>query len=133
MTEPSAIAIYKWLVATINHIGIKTYSASQSVPRHLPVCRVQLLTGNPTLQYHNAREYSYSFQIDVIDAQNKLTRSLTTAYQIISLCRQAAVPGYAVSINGEPSLTSMVDTSTSQTLNRQIIRVNYNVIEDAVY
>lgn len=133
MTEPPAIAIYKWLVEAINNIGIKTYSASQSVPQYLPVCRVQLLTSNPTLQYRNAREYSYSFQIDVIDAQNKLTRSLTNAYQIIGLCRKAAVPGYVVGINGEPGLTSMVDTSTSQTLNRQIIRVNYNVIEDTVY
>ena len=133
MTQPPFVAIYDWLVGAIKGLGMDAYSASQEVPKHLPVCRVQLLNGDPTQQYHNAREYSYSFQIDVIDAQNKLVQSLSNAYKVIALCRQIRVKGYAVVLNGDPSLSSMVDTSTSQTLNRQIIRVNYNVIEDTAY
>lgn len=133
MNEPPFVAIYEWLADSINAMNIDTFSASQEVPKKMPVCRVQMLNSDATNQFHNAREYNYTFQIDVVDAQNKLVRSLTNAYRIMQLCRQADVSGYAVGLSGEPSLSSMVDTSTNQILNRQIIRVNFVVIEDTAF
>lgn len=133
MTEPPFVAIYERLVEQIRQLGVKTFSASQDVPKGMPVCRVQLLNGDSTNIFSNARQYAYSFQIDVVDAQNKLTRSLTNAYKIMQLCRTLGVDGYAVQLANDPSLSSMVDSSTNQILNRQIIRVNFNVIEDTAF
>lgn len=132
MTEPPFVAIYSNLVNAINELEIKTFSASQDVPKRMPVCRVQLLNNNSTNQFSNARQYTYSFQIDVVDAQNKLQRSLVNAYKIMRLCRQVSINGYAVE-HDEPQLTSMVDSSTDQILNRQIIRINYSVIEATAF
>lgn len=130
--EPPFVAIYSKLVENINKLGIKTFSASQDVPKTMPVCRVQLLNNNSTNQFTNARQYSYTFQIDVIDAQNALQRSLANAYKIMQLCRQVSIEGYSVG-HDEPSLTSMVDSSTNKILNRQIIRINYSVIETTAF
>lgn len=133
MGNPPFVAIYEWLVESIKVMGIDTFSASQDVPKKMPVCRVQMLNSDSTNQFSNARQYSYAFQIDVVDAQNALVRSLTNAYKIMQLCRQIDVSGYAVGLSGEPSLSSMVDTSTNQVLNRQIIRASFVVIEDTAF
>ncbi|HJF54386.1 MAG TPA: hypothetical protein K8W06_04470 [Limosilactobacillus coleohominis] len=130
--EPSFVKIYWWLSENIEKIGIPTFSASQDVPKKMPVCRVQFLNGSSTDQFKNATEYSYPFQIDVVDAQDKLVRSLTNAYKIMQLCQQISIDGYSVGLVGKPQLSSMVDSSTNQILNRQIIRVTYNVIENTV-
>lgn len=132
MTEPPFVKIYEYLIEQINQLGIRTFSASQDVPKGMPVCRVQLLNTDSTNQFTNARQYSYSFQIDVVDAQNYLQRSLTNAYKIMQVCRQVRITGYAVG-HDEPSLASMVDSSTNQILNRQIIRINYNAIETTAF
>lgn len=132
MKEPPFVAIYLRLVESINELGIVTFSASQDVRKKMPICRVQLLSNNSTNQFSNARQYTYTFQIDVVDDQNNLQRSLTNAYNIMQLCRKVSVEGYAVG-HGEPSLTSMVDSSTNQILNRQIIRINYNAIETTAF
>lgn len=132
MKEPPFVAIYLRLVESINELGIVTFSASQDVRKKMPICRVQLLSNNSTNQFSNARQYAYSFQIDVLDSQNKLQRSLTNAYKIMQLCREIRISGYAVG-HDEPVLTSMVDSSTNQILNRQIIRINYSVIEATAF
>lgn len=132
MKEPPFVAIYLRLVESINELGIVTFSASQDVRKKMPICRVQLLSNNSTNQFSNARQYAYSFQIDVLDSQNKLQRSLTNAYKIMQLCREIRINGYAVG-HDEPVLTSMVDSSTNQILNRQIIRINYSVIEATAF
>lgn len=132
MKEPPFVAIYLRLVESINELGIATFSASQDVRKKMPICRVQLLSNNSTNQFSNARQYAYSFQIDVLDSQNKLQRSLTNAYKIMQLCREIRINGYAVG-HDEPVLTSMVDSSTNQILNRQIIRINYSVIEATAF
>ena len=133
MEQPPFTAIYDWLAENIQKLGIDTFSASQKVPKELPVCRIQLISGDSTNQFRNARQYSYTFQIDVVDAQNKLRRSLVNSYRIIRLCRQISLGGYSVGLIGEPSLSSMVDSSTDRILNRQIIRVSYSVIEDTAF
>lgn len=124
--------IYEALITGIDKLGIDTFSASQDVPRKLPVARIQLLTGDSTNAYQNAREYSYPFQIDVVTGQNELANGLQLAYEVMQLCRVLRIDGYAIGAS-EPSLSSMVDTSTNRVLNRQIIRVSYRVIEDTAF
>ena len=132
MKQPPFVSIYVWLIENIEKLGIATFSASQDVPKQMPACRVQMIASNATNTFGNALQYSYTFQIDVVDAQNKLQRSLTNAYEIMQLCREVSVEGYTVG-HDEPSLTPMVDSSTNQILNRQIIRINYNAIETTAF
>lgn len=131
---PPSVALYYAIVEAINKAGVTTYSASQDVKNmELPICRVQLLTSNSTNQFVNARQYEHTFQLDVITAQDGLEEGLTIAYKIMHKLRQIGVKGFLVDMNGEPSLTSMVDSSTNRILNRQIIRVNYDIIEDTAF
>ena len=132
MDQPPFVAIYVWLVENIEKLGIATFSASQDVPKEMPVCRVQMIANSAVTTFSNARKYTYTFQIDVVDAQDKLQRSLTNAYKIMQLCREVSIDGYNVGYD-EPSLTPMVDSSTNQILNRQIIRINYNAIETTAF
>lgn len=128
------VEIYTKLVQLIEQeTGVPVYSASQDIPKQMPVCRVQLLTGDSTNQFANARQYQYPFQIDVVDDQHHLVRSLSNAYKVMELCRRATVNDFTVQLLNEPSLSSMVDTSTNQVLNRQVIRVTYTVIEDTAF
>lgn len=128
---PPSVALYSAIVKAINGLGIDTYSASQDIEKKsLPICRVQLLSSSSTGQFSNARQYEHSLQLDVVTAQDGLEQGLTIAYMIMRVLRQISVDGFMTQINGEPSLTSTVDSSTNNILNRQIIRVNYNVIED---
>lgn len=132
--QPPSVALYYAIVEAINKAGVTTYSASQDVEdMKLPICRVQLLTSNSTNQFVNARQYEHTFQLDVITAQDGLEEGLTIAYKIMHKLRQIGVEGFLVDMNGEPSLTSMVDSSTNRILNRQIIRVNYDIIEDTAF
>lgn len=132
--QPPSVALYYAIVEAINKAGVTTYSVSQDVEdMELPICRVQLLTSNSTNQFVNARQYEHTFQLDVITAQDGLEEGLTLAYKIMHKLRQIGVEGFLVDMNGEPSLTSMVDSSTTRILNRQIIRVNYDIIEDTAF
>lgn len=126
------VEIYEALITGINQLGIDTFSASQDVPHELPVARVQLLNGDSTNAYQNAREYNYPFQIDVVTGQNELAKGLDLAYKVMQLCRTVRIDDYVIR-SSEPSLSSMVDTSTNRVLNRQIIRVSYTVIEDTAF
>lgn len=132
--QPPSVALYYAIVEAINKAGVTTYSVSQDVENmELPICRVQLLTSNSTNQFVNARQYEHTFQLDVITTQDGLEEGLTLAYKIMHKLRQIGVEGFLVDMNGEPSLTSMVDSSTNRILNRQIIRVNYDIIEDTAF
>lgn len=132
--QPPSVALYYAIVEAINKAGVTTYSASQDIEdMELPICRVQLLTSNSTNQFVNARQYEHTFQLDVITAQDGLEEGLTFAYKIMHKLRQIRLDGFLVDMNGEPSLTSMVDSSTNRILNRQIIRVNYDIIEDTAF
>lgn len=132
--QPPSVALYYAIVEAINKVGVTTYSVSQDVENmELPICRVQLLTSNSTNQFVNARQYEHTFQLDVVTAQDGLEQGLTIAYMIMRQLRQITVEGYLAQINGEPSMSSMVDRSTNRILNRQIIRVNYDIIEDTAF
>lgn len=132
--QPPSVALYYAIVEAINKAGVTTYSASQDVENmEPPICRVQLLTSNSTNQFVNARQYEHTFQLDVITAQDGLEEGLTLAYKIMRKLRQIGVEGFLVDMNGEPSLTSMVDSSTNCILNRQIIRVSYDIIEGTAF
>ena len=131
---PPSVALYFAIVEAISKAGVTTYSASQDVENmELPICRVQLLTSNSTNQFVNARQYEHTCQIDVITAQYGREEGLTLAYKIMHKLRQIGVEGFLVDMNGELSLTSMVDSSTNRILNIQIIRVNYGIIEDTAF
>lgn len=131
---PPSVALYSAIVKAINSIGVDTYSASQDIEdMSLPICRVQLLTSSSTNQFSNARQYENTFQLDVVTAQDGLEQGLIIAYMIMRQLRQITVEGYLAQINGEPSMSSMVDSSTNRILNRQIIRVNYDIIEDTAF
>lgn len=131
---PPSVALYSAIVKAINGLGVDTYSASQDIEKKaLPICRVQLLSSNSTGQFFNARQYEHSFQLDVVTDQGGLEQGLTIAYMIMRELRQISVDGFLTQINGEPSLNSMVDSSTNRILNRQTIRVNYDIIEDTAF
>lgn len=131
---PPSVALYYAIVKAINRLGVDTYSASQDIEKEtLPICRVQLLNSSSTGQFANARQYEHSFQLDVVTAQDGLEQGLTLAYMIMRELRQLSVDGFLAQMNGEPSLSSMVDSSTNRILNRQIIRVNYDIIEDTTF
>lgn len=131
---PPSVALYSAIVKAINGIGVDTYSASQDIEKKaLPICRVQLLSSNSTGQFSNARQYEYVFQLDVVTDQDGLEQGLTIAYTIMRELRKISVDGFLTQINGEPSLNSMVDSSTNRILNRQTIRVNYDIIEDTAF
>ena len=95
--------------------------------------RVQLLNGDATGRFKNADEYQYAFQLDVITAQDGLEQGLNLAYKIRQNLPQVVVEGYLVSEIGRPSITSMIDSSTNRILNRQILRVNYTMIEQTAF
>lgn len=131
---PPSVALYSAIVKAINNLGVDTYSVSQDIEKKsLPICRVQLLSSNSTGQFLNARQYEHSFQLDVVTDQDGLEQGLTIAYMIMRELRKISVDGFLTQINGEPSLNSMVDSSTNRILNRQTIRVNYDIIEDTAF
>ncbi|VTX54574.1 hypothetical protein [Limosilactobacillus oris] len=131
---PPSVALYSAIVKAINGLGVDTYSVSQDIEKKsLPICRVQLLSSNSTGQFLNARQYEHSFQLDVVTDQGGLEQGLTIAYMIMRELRKISVDGFLTQINGEPSLNSMVDSSTNRILNRQTIRVNYDIIEDTAF
>lgn len=131
---PPSVALYSAIVKAINNLGVDTYSVSQDIEKKsLPICRVQLLSSNSTGQFLNARQYEHSFQLDVVTDQGGLEQGLTIAYMIMRELRKISVDGFLTQINGEPSLNSMVDSSTNRILNRQTIRVNYDIIEDTAF
>ena len=131
---PPSVALYSAIVKAINNLGVDTYSVSQDIEKKsLPICRVQLLSSNSTGQFLNARQYEHSFQLDVVTDQGGLEQGLTIAYMIMRGLRKISVDGFLTQINGEPSLNSMVDSSTNRILNRQTIRVNYDIIEDTAF
>lgn len=126
------VELYTSIIDSISGLGVSTYTPSQEIPKKLPTCRVSILSGDPNEYVKNDRRYSYSFQIDAITPENGLEEGLVLAYKIMQALRKISVDGFSVQMNGEPSLSSMVDSSTNRILNRQIIRVNYNIIEDTI-
>lgn len=127
------VELYKSILSGINRLGVATYTPSQEIPKKLPVCRVSILNGDPNEYAKNVRRYSYSIQIDVVTYEDALEQGLVIAYKIMRLLSKVTLGGFSVQLNGEPTLSSMVDTSTNRVLNRQIIRVNYNMIEDTAF
>ncbi len=125
--------LYGAIAAKVNDLGVPTFSASQDAPGKLPMVRVQLLNGDATGRFKNADEYQYAFQLDVITAQDGLEQGLNLAYKIRQNLPQVVVEGYLVSEIGRPSITSMIDSSTNRILNRQILRVNYTMIEQTAF
>lgn len=133
MNEPPIIKLYEALVNVVDELGLIVYSQAQEI-EDIPACRISFLNSDNIGQLKNAKRYSCSFQFDVVTCKNELAAGLTYAYQLMKLLCQIELTGYSLSFadNGIPNLTSTVDTSMNRTLNRQIIRTTYQIIEDAV-
>lgn len=133
MTEPLFIKLYEALIDAVDSLGLTVFSQAQDIEQ-VPACRISLLNSNGVDHFKNVKQYSYSFQLDIVTDKNELTAGLTYAYQLVKLLCQIEIEGCSLSFsdNGSPNLTSMVDTSTNRTLNRQIIRTTYQIIEDTV-
>lgn len=130
---PPSVALLTAIVESVRQLGVPTYTPAQNVPKQLPVVRIALVNSTPTTVYKSAREYGYPFQLDVISGKDNLIEGLTLAYKIQDALRRLKVDSYGVQLVNEPSLSSMIDSSTNEVLNRQIILVTYNVIEATAF
>lgn len=126
-----SVLLYQAVVVAVKQLGVNTFTPAQDVPG-LPAVRIQLVNSNSTNTYMNAREYRYPFQLDVVTEQDKLVEGLTLAYKIMDVLRKINIAGYYVSAD-DPSMNSLVDGSTNETLNRQMIQVTYSIIEDTAF
>lgn len=131
--QPPSVALYLAIVGAIDTLKIPTYTPTQDVPKKLPAVRIALINSDPTNAYKNARQYSYPFQIDVVTGKDDLIQGLTIAYKIQDILRKLVVNGYHAELVNDPSVSSLVDTSTNQPLNRQLIQVTYNIIQDTAF
>lgn len=131
--EYASIELYEAIVTAINGIGLPTFSQSQTLPKKLPACRVAINSGTDTSSFKNAREYTYSFQIDVVTGQNELVKGMRYAYQIRDLLRTIGIDGYIVTLQGSPQVSHLVETGTDEIINRQILRVSYEIIEETAF
>lgn len=130
---PPSVALLTAIVQSVRQLGVPTYTPAQDMPKQLPAVRIALVNSNPTNAYKGAREYGYPFQLDVISGKNKLVEGLTLSYKVQDALRRLQVDGYGVQLVNEPSLSSMIDSSTNEILNRQIILVTYNIIEATAF
>lgn len=130
---PPSVALLTAIVDSISRLGVPTYTPAQNIPKTLPMVRIALVNSTPTNAYKGAREYGYPFQLDVISGKDKLVEGLTLAYKVQDALRHLQVDGYGVQLVNEPSLSSMIDSSTNEILNRQIISVTYNIIEATAF
>lgn len=130
---PPSVALLTAIVQSVRQLGVPTYTPAQDMPKQLPAVRIALVNSNPTNAYKGAREYGYPFQLDVISGKNKLVEGLTLAYKVQDALRRLQVDGYGVQLVNEPSLSSVIDSSTNEILNRQIISVTYNIIEATAF
>ena len=130
---PPIIALYEAVVSAIRQLGLPTCTPAQDMPNKRPFCQVQLLNRNATNQYQTAHEYTYSFQLDVVTNKNDLVSGLKYAYQITRTLHQVTIDGYAVGLESDPSIASLVDVSTNQLLNRQLITGTFVIVEDTAF
>ena len=111
---PPSVALLTAIVESVRQLGVPTYTPAQNVPKQLPVVRIALVNSTPTTVYKSAREYGYPFQLDVISGKDNLIEGLTLAYKIQDALRRLKVDGYGVQLVNEPSLSSMIDSSTNE-------------------
>ena len=133
--ETPFLIIYKGIIKQLRaneglkDIQIKTPSQDF---KKLPVIIMQLINGVPEKIVKNARVYDYEFQFDVVTDKDNLVKGLEIAYQLMDILRNLNIDEYQIALLDDINLSSFIDSSTTQILNRQVLDVRFQIIEENI-
>lgn len=133
--ETPFLIIYKGIIKQLrvnkNLKDIQIKTPSQDFKK-LPVIIMQLINGVPEKIVKNARVYDYEFQFDVVTDKDNLVKGLEIAYQLMDILRNLNIDGYQIILLNDINLSSFIDSSTTQVLNRQMLNVSFQIIEENI-
>ena len=133
--ETPFLIIYKGIIkqlrANENLKDIQIKTPSQDFKK-LPVIIMQLINGVPEKIVKNARVYDYEFQFDVVTDKDNLVKGLEIAYQLMDILRSLNIDKCQIALLDDINLSSFIDSSTTQILNRQMLHVNFRIIEENI-
>lgn len=133
--ETPFLIIYKGIIkqlrANKNLKDIQIKTPSQDLKK-LPVIIMQLINGVPEKIVKNARVYDYEFQFDVVTDKDNLVKGLEIAYQLMDILRNLNIDEYQIALLDDINLSSFIDSSTTQILNRQVLDVRFQIIEENI-
>ena len=133
--ETPFLIIYKGIIKQLRaneglkDIQIKTPSQDF---KKLPVIIMQLINGVPEKIVKNARVYDYEFQFDVVTDKDNLVKGLEIAYQLMDILRNLNIDECQIALLDDINLSSFIDSSTTQILNRQVLDVRFQFIEENI-
>lgn len=133
--ETPFLIIYKGIIkqlrANENLKDIQIKTPSQDFKK-LPVIIMQLINGIPEKIVKNARVYDYEFQFDVVTDKDNLVKGLEIAYQLMDILRNLNIDKCQIALLDDINLSSFIDSSTTQILNRQVLDVRFQIIEENI-
>ena len=133
--ETPFLIIYKGIIkqlrANKNLKDIQIKTPSQDFKK-LPVIIMQLINGVPEKIVKNDRIYDYEFQFDVVTDKDNLVKGLEIAYQLMDILRNLNIDEYQIALLDDVNLSSFIDSSTTQILNRQVLDVRFQIIEENI-
>lgn len=133
--ETPFLIIYKGIIKQLrtneNLKDIQIKTPSQDFKK-LPVIIMQLINGVPEKIVKNARVYDYEFQFDVVTDKDNLVKGLEIAYQLMDILRSLNIDKCQIALLDDINLSSFIDSSTTQILNRQMLNVNFRIIEENI-
>lgn len=133
--ETPFLIIYKGIIKQLrvnkNLKDIQIKTPSQDFKK-IPVIIMQLINGVPEKIAKNARVYDYEFQFDVVTDKDNLVKGLEIAYQLMDILRNLNIDGYQIALLDDINLSSFIDSSTTQVLNRQMLNVSFQIIEENI-
>lgn len=133
--ETPFLIIYKGIIKQLrvnkNLKDIQIKTPSQDFKK-LPVIIMQLINGVPEKIVKNARVYDYEFQFDVVTDKDNLVKGLKIAYQLMDILRNLNIDEYQIALLDDINLSSFIDSSTTQILNRQVLDVRFQIIEENI-
>ena len=133
--ETPFLIIYKGIIkqlrANENLKDIQIKTPSQDFKK-LPVIIMQLINGVPEKIVKNARVYDYEFQFDVVTDKDNHVKGLEIAYQLMDILRSLNIDKCQIALLDDINLSSFIDSSTTQILNRQMLNVNFRIIEENI-
>ena len=133
--ETPFLIIYKGIIKQLrvnkNLKDIQMKTPSQDFKK-LPVIIMQLINGVPEKIVKNARVYDYEFQFDVVTDKDNLVKGLEIAYQLMDILRNLNIDEYQIALLDDINLSSFIDSSTTQILNRQVLDVRFQIIEENI-
>lgn len=133
--ETPFLIIYKGIIKQLRaneglkDIQIKTPSQDF---KKLPVIIMQLINGVPEKIVKNARVYDYEFQFDVVTDKDNLVKGLEIVYQLMDILRNLNIDECQIALLDDINLSSFIDSSTTQILNRQVLDVRFQIIEENI-